>query len=85
MHQLIKPLYRRNPILHEENIRQLGQMRHILDMLDLVETQIEQRQIGQVVETLDVTDEVVVEIELFEGCAEGGGEVDVADLVLAEA
>lgn len=54
-------------------------------MFDLVETQIEQRQVGQVVETLDVTDEVVVEIELFEGCAEGGGEVDAADLVLAEA
>ena len=85
MHQLLQPLYRRNPILHEENIRQLGQMRYVLDMFDLVETQIEQRQVGQVVETLDVTDEVVVEIELFEGCAEGGGEVDAADLVLAEA
>jgi hypothetical protein len=41
MHQLLKPLYRRNPILHEKNIRQLRQMRHILDMFDLVETQIE--------------------------------------------
>lgn len=85
MHQLLQSLYRRDFILHKEYIRQLRQMRHILDMLDLVETQIEQRQIGQVVETLDVTDEVVVEIELFEGCAEGGGEVDAADLVLAEA
>jgi len=85
MHQFIQPLYRRNPILYEKNIRQLGQMRHVLDMFDLVKTQIEQSQIGQVVETLDVTDEVVVEVELFEGCAEGGGEVYAADLVLAEA
>lgn len=60
-------------------------MRHILDMFDLVETQIEQRQIGQVVKTLDVADEVIVEIKLFEVCAEGGGKVDAADLVLAEA
>lgn len=85
MHQLLKPLYRRNPILHEKDIRQLRQMRHILDMFDLVETQIEQSQIDQVLETLDVADEVVVEVELFEGCAEGGREFDAADLVLAEA
>lgn len=32
-----------------------------------------------------MTDEVVVEVELFEGCAEGGGEFDAADLILAEA
>lgn len=37
MHQLLQPLYRRNPILHEKYIRQFRQMRHILDMLDLVE------------------------------------------------
>lgn len=54
-------------------------------MFNLVEAQIEQRQIGQVVEAFDVTDQVVVEIEFPEGCAEGGGEFDAADLVLAEA
>lgn len=85
MHQLFQALYRRDPILHKKYIRQLRQVRHILDMFNLVEAQIEQRQIGQVVEALDVTDKVVVEIEFPEGCAEGGGEFDAADLVLAEA
>lgn len=43
MHQFIESLYRRDLILHEVYFRQLLQVRNVLDMLDLVETQIKTR------------------------------------------
>lgn len=66
MHQLIQPFYRRYLILHKINIRQLGQVRDVFDMLDPVETQVQACQIGQLVEALDMADEIVVQVDFFQ-------------------
>lgn len=39
-------------------------MRHILDMLNLIEAEIQGRQI-ELIEVLDLRDEVIVEVEFF--------------------
>ena len=39
-------------------------MRNILDMFDLIETQIQTGQVMEIVQALDVRDEIVVEIEV---------------------
>ena len=64
--QPLQPFYLRYLILHEIDIRQLPQMRNILDMLDLIETQIQTGQVMEIVQALDVRDEIVVEIEVDE-------------------
>ena len=64
--QPLQSFYLRYPILHEIDIRQIHQMRNILDMLDLIETQIQTGQVMEIVQALDVRDEIVVEIEVDE-------------------
>lgn len=49
LRQPLQPLNLGNLILHEKDIRQLHQMRHVLDMLEFVETQVQTRQVVEVV------------------------------------
>lgn len=63
--QLSQPLQPLNPgnlILHEEKIRQLDKMRHILNVLDLVEAEVQGCDVVEFIEVLDVGDEIVVEV-----------------------
>ena len=45
----LQPFYLGYLILHEVDIRQLHQMRNVLDMLDLIETQIQTGQVMEIV------------------------------------
>lgn len=63
-------------VLHKENLRQLLQMRDILDMLDLVEAQIQACQVMKFLQALDVRDEVIVEIKFGQAGGDIWREVD---------
>lgn len=71
--------------MHEINIRQLRQMRHVLDMFDLIITQVETGEIMKVVQALDMRNEVVVEIEVDQVLRDFRRECDSVDLILTEA
>lgn len=58
-------------------------MRHILNVLDLVEAEVQRRQV-EFLEVLDVRDEIIVEIEFFQRCGNVGWELDARYFVLAE-
>ena len=83
--QPLQSFYLRYPILHEIDIRQIHQMRNILDMLDLIETQIQTGQVMEIVQALDVRDEIVVEIEVDEVLRDFRWERNSWYLVLAKA
>lgn len=53
-------------VLYEEKIRQFDKVRHILNMLDLVEAEVQGGEVVEFVEVLDVGDQVVVEVQLLE-------------------
>lgn len=56
----------------------------MLDLLDLVEAQVQTGEVRKCVKALDVRNEVVVQVEVFEGGAEGRRKFDMGDLVLAQ-
>jgi hypothetical protein len=58
-------------------------MRHILNVLNLVEAEVQRRQV-ELIEVLDVRDEIIVEIELFQRRGDIGWELDAGYFVLAE-
>lgn len=59
-------------------------MRHVLDMLDLVEAEVQARQVHELGQALDTGDQVVVQIEVCEHLGETGETVDGLDRILAE-
>jgi hypothetical protein len=58
-------------------------MRHILNVLNLVEAEVQRRQV-ELIEVLDVRDEIIVEIELFQRRGDIGWELDTGYFVLTE-
>lgn len=60
-------------------------MRHVLDMLNLVVTQVETGEIMEVVQALDMRNEVIVEIEVDQLLRDFRRECDSVDLILTEA
>lgn len=85
--QLSQPLQPLDPgdlILHEEEIRQLDEMRQVFDMLDLVEAQVQGSQVVKLVEVLDVGNEVIVEVEFLQRGGDIGRKVNSGDFVLAK-
>lgn len=58
-------------------------MRHVFDVLDLIEAEIQARQVRELIQTLDVPNEIIVEIKLREGGADVRGELYARDLVLS--
>lgn len=66
MSQPLQPFDPGNLILHEEEIRQLDKVRHIFDMLDLVEAEVQDGKVVEFVEIPDVGDQVVVEVQFLE-------------------
>lgn len=66
--QLSQPLEAFNPgnfILHEEDIRQVDKVSHILDMFDLVEAEVQGGEVVEFIEVFDVGNEVIVKVQLF--------------------
>ena len=64
--QLAQPLQTFNLrylILHEEQIRQLHEMRHVLDMLDLIKAEVENSHVATIVKALNSRNKVIIEIE----------------------
>ena len=57
----------------------------MLDVADLVETEVEGGEVREVIEAANARDEVVVEVEVREGRGEAGEALDGLDGVLAEA
>lgn len=51
-------------------------MRHILDVLDLVKTQIQARQVLELIEPFDMGDEIIVKVKFFQGSGHIGREFD---------
>lgn len=60
-------------------------MRNILNMLDLIKTQIQNRQTPKLVQALDMRDEVIIQIQLGQLLCSGRGGFDSRDLILPEA
>lgn len=69
--------------MHEEQVRQFGKMRHILDVLNLVKAEVQGRQV-EFIEVLDMRDEIIVKIEFFQRRGDIGWELDARYFVLAE-
>lgn len=59
-------------------------MRHVLDVLDLIKTQVEAGQVMEIVQAFDVRDEVVVKIKLDQVLRDFWREGDSVDLILTE-
>lgn len=86
--QLSQPLEPFNPgnfILHEEDIRQLDKVRHIPDMLDLVEAEVQDGEVVEFIEVFDVGNEIIVKVQLFERDSDIRGKFNAGDLILTEA
>lgn len=86
--QLSQPLQAFDPgnfILHEEDIRQLVKVRHILDMLDLVEAEVQDGEVAEFIEIFDVRNEIIVEVQFFERGGDIRREFNAGDLILTEA
>lgn len=64
--QSLQPFNPGNLILHEEKIRQLDKVRHILNVLDLVKAEVQGGEVVKFFEVLDVGDEIVVEVQFLE-------------------
>lgn len=60
-------------------------MCHVLDMLDLIVTQVETGEIMEVIQALDMRNEVIVEIEVDQVLRDFWRERDSVDLILTEA
>lgn len=60
-------------------------MCHVLDMLDLIVTQVETGEIMEVIQALDMRNEVIVEIEVDQVLRDFWRECDSVDLILTEA
>lgn len=69
--------------MHEEQVRQFGKMRHILDVLNFVKAEVQGRQV-EFIEVLDMRDEIIVEIEFFQRRDNIGWELDARYFILAE-
>lgn len=60
-------------------------MRHVLDMLNLIITQVETGEIMEVVQALDMRNQVIVEIEVDQLLRDFRRKRDSVDLILTEA